>query len=133
MPLRRLLALVICAACLCGVAAGCGKDGHRSNGSKSESYRDDGYLGMSNSNPGIPGPNMTDNYGADADFMRKTISKVPGVEGSRIVFHGADVYVTLKLRQGSDARDPAAVQSQAESALRFNFPRYHVHVRSVED
>jgi hypothetical protein len=129
-PLRRLLVFVMAAACLTAIIAGCGKDGDRSGGSKSESYRNDGYLGMSNSNPGIPGPNMTDTYAADADFMRTTVSNVPGVEGSRILFHGTNAYITLQLRQGANKE---AAERQAESTLRFNFPRYHVHVRSRQD
>lgn len=130
---RQMVELTIASVCLLGLAAGCGdENGGGSNDAKRQSYSDDGYLGMSNSNPGIPGPNMANNYAADAEFMRKSIRNVPGVAATNIMFNGPDVYVTIKLQQGIPAREISTVERQAASVLRYNFPKYDIHVQSIQ-
>lgn len=124
-----------------GLAAGCGNGtntgmnngtngANNTNGVKAQSYSDDGYLGTTNSNPHIPGRNMALNYVNDANMMRDAIRDVRGVVGANITFNGTQAYVTLKLEPGLDARRAQTVERQAASVLRFNFPRYNVHVTS---
>ncbi|MBW5448703.1 hypothetical protein GE107_21905 [Cohnella sp. CFH 77786] len=117
------------------LAAGCNtagnKAGMNNNGPRAQSYSDDGYLGMTNTYPRIPGRNMTLTYANDANLMRDAIRDVRGVAGANITFNGPEAYVTLKLDPGVDARRIPTVERQAASVLRFNFPRYVVHVSSM--
>lgn len=115
------------------LAAGCGNRNNTgmNTGMKTQSYSDDGYLGTTNSNPHIPGRHMALNYSNDAKMMRQSIRDVRGVAGANITFNGPEAYVTLKLEPGLEARRIPTVERQAASVLRFNFPRYTVHVRSM--
>ena len=124
--------------CIVLLGSGCGNNGNNgnedaghTNGVKSQSYDDDGYLGITNSYPRMPGPNMANTYAADGDLMREAIRNVPGVGNANVTFNGAEAYVTIKLVPGLEAREIPTVERQAASVLRFNFPRYAVHVSSV--
>lgn len=123
-------AIVLIAACAAN--NGAGKSNVGMNGqTKAQSYRDDGFLGTTNSYPHIPGRHMTLNYANDANMMRDAIADVPGVAGANITFSGAEAFVTVKIRPDWDARRVSTVERQAASVLRFNFPRYTIHVTST--
>jgi hypothetical protein len=129
---RTIVVWMIAAACALMIVSGCGNNGTNSNGVKTQSYGDDGYLGKTNSYPKIPGHHMASNYKADNNLMKQAIQNLPGVIGANVTFNGADAYVTLKLKPGLKAREIPTVERQAASVLRFNFPRYTVHVRSMK-
>lgn len=127
---HRLLTVWLVAAALSAslIQAGCAKQG--SSSIKPQSYADDGYLGRTNTYPKIPGRHMALNYKNDGELMRQAIRNVPGVAGTNVTFNGADAYVTIKLAPGLQQREVATVERQAAAVLRFNFPRYHIHVQS---
>lgn len=130
---RVLVVWMLTVACLMIIMSGCGGGNTRnSNGVKTQNYGDDGYLGMTNSYPKIPGHHMASNYNADNDLMRQAIRNLPGVNGTHVTFNGAEAYVTIKLTPGLQAREIPTVERQAASVLRFNFPRYTIHVRSMK-
>ncbi|MBB6694940.1 hypothetical protein H7B90_26440 [Cohnella xylanilytica] len=112
-----------------GLQAGCGN--RNTSSVKPQSYADDGYLGRTNANPHIPGRHMALNYNNDAVLIQQAIRDVPGVRGSSVTFNGADAYVTLKLAPSLGDRQVPTVERQAASVLRFNFPRYNIHVSSM--
>ncbi len=115
-----------------GIAAGCATGGAgRNNGMNTQSYSNDGFLGATNANPHIPGRNMALNYPNDARLMQDAIRDVDGVAGANVTFNGANAYVTLKLEQGIEPRRVPTVERQAAAVLRFNFPRYNIHVQSI--
>lgn len=129
--LNAALAAVLLAAAL--PLAGCGMSGGSNSSSiKQQSYADDGLLGRTNTNPHIPGRHMALNYDNDYKMMSTTIKNLNGVAGSHVTFNGADAYVTVKLKPGLDAQQRQTVESQAATVLRFNFPRYNIHVETVE-
>ncbi|MFC3798703.1 hypothetical protein [Cohnella sp. GCM10012308] len=128
--LNMLLAAALLAAAL--PIAGCGASGGSNSSSiKQQSYADDGLLGRTSSYPRIPGRHMALNYDNDYKMMSTTIQNLNGVAGSQVTFNGADAYVTVKLKPGLDAQQRQTVESQATTVLRFNFPRYNIHVRTV--
>ncbi|SFB59528.1 hypothetical protein SAMN05216312_115109 [Cohnella sp. OV330] len=128
--LNMLLAAALLAASL--PIAGCGVSGGSNSSSiKQQSYADDGLLGRTSSYPRIPGRHMALNYDNDYKMMSTTIKNLNGVAGSQVTFNGADAYVTVKLKQGLDAKQRQTVESQATTVLRFNFPRYNIHVSTV--
>ncbi|MDG0809391.1 hypothetical protein [Cohnella rhizosphaerae] len=128
--LNMLLIAALAAAAL--PVAGCGSSGGSNSSSiKQQSYADDGLLGRTSSYPRIPGRHMTLTYDNDAKLMSTSIQNLNGVAGSRVVFNGADAYVTVTLKPGLDAQQRQTVENQATTVLRFNFPRYNVHVSTV--
>jgi hypothetical protein len=128
----KIIVLMITATCYLMIAAGCGTNGvNNANGVKTQSYRDDGFLGITNSHPNIPGHHMTRDYNVDNQLMAQSIKNLPGVAGSYVTFNGADAYVTIKLKPGLQAREIPTVEQQAATVLRFNFPRYTIHVTSM--
>ncbi|MDG0794736.1 hypothetical protein OMP38_30845 [Cohnella ginsengisoli] len=128
--LNMLLAAALLAASL--PIAGCGVSGGSNSSSiKQQSYADDGLLGRTSSYPRIPGRHMALNYDNDFKMMSTTIKNLNGVAGSQVTFNGADAYVTVKLKPGLDAKQRQTVESQATTVLRFNFPRYNIHVSTV--
>jgi hypothetical protein len=129
----KIIVLIIMVICFLMVAAGCGTNTVRnSNGVKTQSYGDDGYLGMTNSHPRIPGHHMMSDYNADNELMAQSIKNLPGVAGSNVTFNGTEAYVTIKLKPGLQAREIPTVEQQVATVLRFNFPRYTIHVRSMK-
>jgi hypothetical protein len=115
------------------LASGCGNNsGTNSNGVKSQGYSDDGFLGMTNNRPRLPGHHTVTNFGVDNGSMRDAIKNVPGVADSNVTFNGADAYVTIKLEKGLLAREIPTVEQQAATVLRFNYPRYTIHVTSLK-
>jgi hypothetical protein len=112
-----------------GALAGCGGKG---NAVKQQNYPGDGFLGMTNTNPHIPGRHMALNYESDKRFMWEAIRDVPGVAGMSVTFNGADAYVTIKQRPDVSPRDVPTVERQAAAVLRFNFPRYNIYVKSIK-
>jgi hypothetical protein len=118
------------------VVSGCGYKGNgnasNTNGVKSQSYGNDGYLGMTNSYPRIPGRNMASNYKADNNLMQQAIKNVPGVRGSNVIFNGAEAYVTIKLAPDLQTQEISTVEREAAAVLRFNFPSYTIHVSSMK-
>jgi len=115
------------------LSSGCGGNNaaNTGNGMKTQSYGNDGYLGTSNANPHLPGPHMAVSDANAADQMRRSISDLRGVVGANITFNGPDAFVTLKVDPAIDARKVPTVEREAATILRFNFPRYTIHVRSL--
>ncbi|MBB6675566.1 hypothetical protein [Cohnella nanjingensis] len=116
---------------LAGLASGCGNMGHNANKVKTQSYGDDGFLGRTNSYPKIPSRHMALNYDNDYKLMTQSIKGVPGVTGAKVTFNGADAYVTVKTAKGLKANEIPTVERQVASVLRFNFPRYNIHVQTA--
>ena len=142
---RKRTALIVATACVLLVSSGCTNKGsntnntnnanstnNASNGVRAQNYADDGYLGQTNTNPRIPGHHMTSTYNNDGQAISEAIRKVPGVAGSRVTFNGADAYVTIKVDPSLRPNEVPTVESQAASVLRFNFPRYTIHVSAMK-
>jgi len=140
----RVLAAAVLTAMLLSLATGCNVAKYGNGTLKTQNvgntekvlkngqhYSNDGYLGMSNTFPNTPGRHMGMNYAADSDRMRYAIRNLPGVMGSNVTLNGADAYVTIHLRPGQSPRVIPSIEQQAASVLRFNFPSYIIHVRSL--
>lgn len=121
----------LCALLLAGCAAG-GNGNAGNGGVTAHRYKQDGYLGQQNARPDLLGRRSATGYANDSVSMREAIRNVPGVADSSVTFNGADAYVTIKLAQGLNAREIPTVEQQAATVLRFNYPRYTIHVTSVK-
>ncbi|MBB6735857.1 hypothetical protein [Cohnella zeiphila] len=128
---KRLWAgLTACSLAVALFQAGCASGNSNSSSIKSQSYANDGYLGTTNANPHIPGRHMALSYKNDAALIQEQIKNVRGVRGSRVNFNGTDAYVTILLTPGLNPTETPTVERQVASVLRFNFPRYTIHVSS---
>jgi hypothetical protein len=131
MRLKMVSALALAAALTAVTGCGNGNNAGAGNGGpKAQSYSNDGYLGITSSYPHVPGRHMALNYASDARMMRDSIRNVRGVAGADITFHGAEAYVRIKRARGLAGVEVPTLERQAASVLRFNFPRYTVHVSS---
>ncbi len=130
--MRRQLIALLTGLCLLLALTGCATNGKTGSGVKTQNYKQDGYLGQTNAHPGLPGHHIVTDYKNDNLSMRRAIKNVPGVADSSITFNGADAYVTIKLEAGLAPREIPTVEQQAATVLRFNYPRYTIHVQSMK-
>jgi hypothetical protein len=115
------------------IVSGCGNnDETKSNGVKAESIGNNGMRGMANNHSHLPGHHAVTDYDRDNASMKQAIKNLPGVSDSNVTFNGADAYVTIKLAPGLQAREIPTLEQQAATVLRFNFPRYTIHVTSMK-
>lgn len=121
--IAALLLLVPLALSACGVTR------DSSNNMNAKSYGQDGYMGLSNSNPRIPNRNGSFlNYGLDGDFVERKLKELGGIEKYNLRFRGPNLYVTLTPAPGVDE---VQLREMAFTVLSSNMPRYTVHVKTV--
>ncbi|QYR21568.1 hypothetical protein KZ483_00425 [Paenibacillus sp. sptzw28] len=122
-PLAALILLVPLALSACGVTR------DSSNNMNAKSYGQDGYMGISNSNPRIPNRNGSFlNYGLDGEFVERKLKEVGGFEKYNLKFRGPNLYVTLTPAPGVDE---VQLRETVFTVLSSNMPRYTVHVKTA--
>ncbi|MCQ6563941.1 hypothetical protein [Paenibacillus mendelii] len=110
-------------------AGACSNNDTSGNKPSTKSYGHDGYMGLSNSNPHLFNKNGSYlNYGEDGEFAKKKLKEINGIANMNIMFQGPNLYVTLKPASGVD---DLQLRQKALSVLRYNMPRYIVHVNTV--
>lgn len=124
-----LLAVMMLAAAL--LAAGCsGNNDNGNRGTKAQSYGNDGYLGLSNSNPHLLTRSGTQlNYRSDAGLATQQLKTLKGIQQMSISFQGPHLYVTIRPKPGVDEMQ---LRHRAIGLLRYNMPRYTIHVNTVK-
>ena len=118
---RALLLLLLAAAC--GENSGPNGSGSRSN---ANAYDNDGYLGITNTNPNLQTGPSYHTYQVDTDMMRQAVGKIAGVRHVRIVTNGANASVELTVDR--NAADPERIREEALKALQHEVPRYNFKV-----
>ena len=125
----RKLSLIALALLAAISLSACGSTKNSSNNYNSNSYGNDGYMGLSNSNPHLPNRNgQFLNYRDDGKFAKKQLKKVYGIADATLIFQGPNLYVRIKTIPGFDE---SQVRQKALLMLRYNMPRYMVHVNTV--
>ncbi len=122
------------AICVLAIVSGCGNNNDATNtdGVKAESVGNNNFRGMAQNHSHLPGHHVVTDYDRDNASMKEAIKNLPGVSDSNVTFNGADAYVTIKLEPGLQAREIPTLEQQAATVLRFNFPRYAIHVTSMK-
>ncbi|TJY38987.1 hypothetical protein E5161_19365 [Cohnella pontilimi] len=141
---RSRLAALMALVMLLTLAAGCnagrtsygennpqGANGDDNVSAKGQRYPDDGYLGTTYSYPSIPGHRRTVGVRTQTNSMRDAIRDINGVAGANITYQGNDAFVTVNLHPDVQPMDRPRIERQVASVLRFNFPRYTIHVTST--
>lgn len=103
---------------------GCAKDASY----KARTYRNDGYLGYSNTNPNLLNRSGT-LYEKDIAFMGQLLEPVKGIRKTEVGFNGHNANVTVHVHKGMAAGDKNRIRTEAQTILQSNFPRYDVHVK----
>ena len=124
--LRFLLPGLLLAAAL--AAAGCGQT-NRDADDPARYYGNDGYMGISNTNPNLPLTGTAWSYRRDNAFAAELLRGLKGIRHVRITrTGGSNMRVHLELDQTLSREEAARVAAQAEALLKKNFPRYRVTV-----
>ncbi|TLS49647.1 hypothetical protein FE782_23520 [Paenibacillus antri] len=107
------------------LVGGCGSEPNHMDANQ---YAEDGYLGMSNSNPNFRTNPSHHNYTKDRQLMRQALREMDLDKRSSILMSGTDVTVTIRMDNLTPA-DAAAIRSDAYLLLKGNVPRYDYHIR----
>jgi|HigsolmetaAR204D_1030405.scaffolds.fasta_scaffold00941_9 outer membrane lipoprotein-sorting protein len=91
-------------------------------------YPEDGYLGMTQTNPNLPTNPTARNYAADNDAVRRTLENIKGVQLAQIISNGSNVWVYLTVNDGLSDAERENIRQQAVKALSFNNPRFNYRV-----
>jgi len=118
-----VLSLVVLATSL---LAGCGSEQRQLEGNR---YADDGYLGMSNTNPNMRMNATHHNYNKDRQLMRQALREMDLDKQSTIFMNGTQVTVTIHMDEDLDPSEAAAIRSDAYLLLKGNVPRYDYSIR----
>ncbi|MBD2871590.1 hypothetical protein [Paenibacillus arenilitoris] len=96
-----------------------------------KTYGHDGYMGLSNSNPNMPGRHMALNYESDGNLVEQVLRPLKGIKNTQIVFNGTDLHVNLKVDRSLSDTEVRKLRSKAQFIVQKNMPRYDVHVETA--
>jgi hypothetical protein len=116
--------------CLLGLTGltGCGNNKVTGDGQQIKQYDNDGYLGLSNTNPNLPGTYSHHTYQDDVRLIHQAAISVPGVKDTRVTLGNAVAHVRLKLADDVPKQEIERIKQAALSAITYNMPRYTVTV-----
>ncbi|WP_199617198.1 hypothetical protein [Paenibacillus alkalitolerans] len=117
----RILALGAFAAVL--LLNGCGADRNVES-----HYNQDGYMGLSDSNPNFRTNPTHHNYKKDRQLMRQALREMGLDKRSTIVINGPEVTVTIHLNEDVSGEEAEAIRWDAYSLLKGNNPRYNYNI-----
>jgi Predicted Co/Zn/Cd cation transporters len=124
--LRFLLPGVLLVAVL--AASGCGS-ADRDAGDPADYYGNDGYMGVSNTNPNLPLTGSAWSYRRDNAFAAELLRGLDGIRHVRITrTGGSNMRVHLDLDKSLSREEAERIAARAEALLKENFPRYKVTV-----
>jgi hypothetical protein len=106
--------------------AGCGNETNHLDGNR---YANDGYMGISNSNPNFRTNPSHHNYSKDQQLMRQALREMGLDKNSTIFINGPRAMVTIHMNEELDPREAAAIRSDAYLLLKGNAPRYDYFIR----
>jgi len=131
MHISRVTKLFLCAAAgLMALSAVTACNKSSSGARQVQPYTNDGYLGLSSSNPNLPNGGSYHNYTRDTKMMEDILKQIPEVLRNRIVLNGSNAYVKLTLKGNPDAAETRRIESHARKLLMDNMPRYTVYLTS---
>lgn len=134
----RGLIMLMGATLLITSLVGCGVSGNTNPQSQSEnpnykaqSYKQDGYMGITSVNPNNPLNPTYHHYDDDSNLMKAVLDQLQGIEKTNISINGPTARVKIKPRPSLTAAQVEELRSQAQMALETNMPRYRVIVKMV--
>jgi hypothetical protein len=120
--ISRITLIVMIAAGL----TGCGAS--KESQLKTQSYPQDGYMGLTHANPNDPLNATYHHYQDDTNMMKDILAQFPAIQDSRITLRGPVANVKLRLKSGLNDAEVHELRSAAFRALRTNMPRYNIGI-----
>lgn len=117
---------MIVGLCFLLLAAGCGGE----TGDARDYDRNDGYLGLTSTNPNDPTNPGYISYRDDIRMIRGTLREIKGVRNAQVRIEADTVHVKLNIADGYSRTKIEAIKKQAREALEFMLPRYDFLVTS---
>jgi YhcN/YlaJ family sporulation lipoprotein len=94
-------------------------------------YRDDGFLGFTNTNPNLfPNQRFNERNTDDANTMANMAAKVKGVDDATVVIAGGTAFVALDIDQNMTRTKQLRVHDQVREKLERKMPRYRINLAS---
>lgn len=121
-PIRAGLMAGIAALAL---LAGCGSEPRQMDAKR---YAEDGYLGLSNSNPNFRMNPTHHTYSKDRQLMRQALRELELDKRSTILISGDVATVTIHMRPAT-TEEAEALRSDAYLLLKGQVPRYDYRIR----
>ncbi len=91
-------------------------------------YRNDGYLGMTQTNPNlVTNPTERSHY-EDTQIIRRTLMNLDGIKRVRSITNGPHVFVYITPQEGLSKNEQEKLRQAAEKALEYNNPRFDYQV-----
>lgn len=97
---------------------------------KMKSYDNDGYLGITNTNPNLQTGPSYHTYAVDTEMMRSAVAQIAGVQSVRIATNGAKANVKIFVNPGLSAQEIARIRDESLRALQQAVPRYTYDVET---
>lgn len=119
-----LLAAALLPVLLAAACGGANREGHP----RTQTYKNDGYLGITNTNPNLQTGPSYHTYQLDTNMMRDAVVPIRGVRKVRITTHGPNATVKLTVPRGSSDADMERIRGEALQALQQAVPRYQFQV-----
>lgn len=107
---------------------GCMNNTNNDNGPKTQTYDNDGYLGLTNTNPNLPTHPSYHTYGVDVQTIRRAAMKIKGVTGVNVALFGGAANVRLRLAEGIEGKKAERIKEEALKQITYEMPRYPVIV-----
>ncbi|WP_168123094.1 hypothetical protein [Paenibacillus sp. HB172176] len=115
----------VCLSLLFLLTTGCAGESEQ----EKRSYGQDGYMGLSNSNPNTINRHSTQSYSEDIAFVKQVLEPVEGIKKIQVGFNGSELNVLLTPEKGLSDANRDWIRDKAEQIVQHNLPDYHVHVR----
>ncbi|MFD2673411.1 hypothetical protein [Marinicrinis sediminis] len=97
--------------------------------SKIKGYGNDGYLGTTNSHPGLPtNPDTYHTYRYDENLIAQTLDGIQEIERYRYRINGGNLHVKIQLADTFKGWEIETIESNVYDQLAYMLPRYKVHV-----
>ncbi|MFS0724728.1 hypothetical protein [Paenibacillus sp. 1P07SE] len=126
MRMRQSVFIVLVLVFALAVAA-CGTQPQDDEG-RPTTYGHDGYMGLSNSNPGLPRNSAYRSYSSDIRFMQEKLEELGGIRHAAFRIQDPDIYVQLTVASEVTEEQAAELTAQAHQMLADNMPRYVIHM-----
>ncbi|MEI7026448.1 hypothetical protein [Paenibacillus sp. y28] len=123
---RLTAALLAAFICLSGTACTARQN---AEGPAQEGYREDGFKGMSNTNPNLATNHSYHTYQEDANMIRQGAMKVNGVQDVAVRIGAAKATVTVTVPGNVSDAEIERIQAEVQKYASFEMPRYPLEVR----
>lgn len=93
--------------------------------SNKDHYAEDGYMGLTNTNPSLIGEPNSHNYANDIEAMKRALKEVPNIRKTTIIHDGGYVNIHIHVEPGLTKEEQDNVAQIAQQKLAVMSPQYY--------